>query len=84
MSYCRVIAIAQQPNYRAINVPLLIVTGSDDLTAPLFSSKIILETYTTKESEKSIKDLSGIGHWHCIEAPADVEGLVNTFIENIG
>jgi len=84
MSHCRVIATAQQPNYRVINVPLLIVTGSDDLTGPLFSSKMILEKYATKESEKSIKDLSGIGHWHCVEAPADVEGLVNTFIENLG
>ncbi|KAL5344957.1 hypothetical protein ACLOAV_009910 [Pseudogymnoascus australis] len=30
MSLCHVIATAQQPNYGAINVPLLIIEGSDD------------------------------------------------------
>ncbi|KFZ01759.1 hypothetical protein V500_00625 [Pseudogymnoascus sp. VKM F-4518 (FW-2643)] len=83
MSLCHVMATAQQPNYGAINVPLLIITGSDDVTAPLSGPKDILEKYGTKKTEKSIKDLSGIGHWHCVEAPDDVEGLIKEFIQTI-
>jgi pimeloyl-ACP methyl ester carboxylesterase len=83
MSHCRVIATAQQPNYGAINVPLLIVAGSDDLTAPLSASETILEKYATRKSEKRVRNLSGVGHWHCVEAPADVEGLVKEFVQNI-
>lgn len=83
MSLCHAFATAQQPNYGAINVPLLIIAGSDDITAPLSASKAILEKYGTKKSEKTIKDLSGVGHWHCVEAPADVEGLVKKFVQTI-
>jgi pimeloyl-ACP methyl ester carboxylesterase len=83
ISLCHVIATAQQPNYGAINVPLLIIQGSDDVTAPLSASKVILEKYATKKSEKTIKDLSGVGHWYCVEAPADIEELVKKFVQNI-
>jgi pimeloyl-ACP methyl ester carboxylesterase len=83
MSLCHVIATAQQPNYGAINVPLLIIAGSDDITAPLSASEAILEEYGTKKGEKTIKGLSGVGHWHCVEAPADVEELIKKFVQNI-
>lgn len=83
MSLCHAMATAQEPNYGAIDVPLLIIAGSDDVTAPLSGPKEILEKYGTKTTEKTIKDLSGIGHWHCVEAPDDVEGLIKEFIQTI-
>ena len=83
MSLCHVMATAQQPNYGAINVPLLIIAGLDDVTAPLSASETILEKYGTMKGSKTIKDLSGVGHWHCVEAPADVEELVKKFVQNI-
>lgn len=64
-------------------MPLLIITGSDDVTGPLSGPKEILEKYGTKTTEKTIVDLSGIGHWHCVEAPDDVEGLIKEFIQTI-
>lgn len=82
ISQCRVIATASPPNYGAINVPLLIVTGSDDVTAPLSASKTILEKYATKKCDKTIIDLSGVGHWHCVEAPADIERLIKSFVRS--
>ncbi|KAL5354328.1 hypothetical protein ACLOAV_000417 [Pseudogymnoascus australis] len=83
MSLCHALATAQPPDYGAINAPLLIITGSDDVTSPLSGPKEILEKYGTKETEKTIKELSGIGHWHCVEEPDDVEGLIKEFIQTI-
>lgn len=83
ISDCHAIATAEQPNYGAIDSPLLIIAGSDDFTVPLSASKTILEQYATKKSEKTIKDLSGVGHWHCVEAPAAVEELVKGFVHDM-
>ncbi|KFZ17887.1 hypothetical protein V501_01492 [Pseudogymnoascus sp. VKM F-4519 (FW-2642)] len=83
ISLCNAIATAQRPNCGAINVPLLIIAGSDDVFGPLSGPQGILEEYGTKKREKSIKNLSGIGHWHCIEAPDQVEGLIKEFIQTI-
>jgi len=83
MSLCHAFASAQQPNYGEIKVPLLIISGSDDVTAALSGPKEILEKYGTKRSEKTIKDLSGVGHWHCVEAPDDVETLIKDFIQTV-
>jgi pimeloyl-ACP methyl ester carboxylesterase len=83
MSLCRVIATAEKPNYAEIQVPLLIIAGDDDKTAPLAASEAILEAYATRKSEKKIEVLNGVGHWHCIEAPADVERLVKKFVLDV-
>lgn len=83
ISLCHVIATAQQPNYGAINVPLLIIAGLYDVTVLLSASEVILEKYATKKSEKAIKDSSGVGHWHCVEAPGDVEGQDKIFVRSI-
>lgn len=83
MSLCHAVATSQQPNYGAINVPLLIIAGSDDVTGPLSGPNEILEKYGTKQADKTIKNLSGVGHWHCVEAPNDVEGIIKDFIQTV-
>lgn len=74
---------AQGPNYGAITVPVLIITGSDDVTGPLTRPKEILKKFGSKESEKTIKELCGVGNWICIEAPDDVRELIGRFIRTL-
>jgi pimeloyl-ACP methyl ester carboxylesterase len=81
MSLCSVIAEAKQPDYGSIKVPLLILAGEDDKTAPLSFSQAIAEGYGTSESEKSIEILKGVGHWHCVEAPDEVGRLIMSFLQ---
>ena len=80
MSLCRVIATAKKPNYAAITVPLLIIAGSDDATAPMSGCEAILENYATGTEAKRIEVLDGIGHWHCIEAGDAVARYIRDFV----
>ena len=81
MSLCRVIATAEQPSYQAIKTPLVILVGEDDKTAPLEASQLILEHYGTIKDNKSIQELPGVGHWHCVEASEVVQGHIETFLK---
>jgi len=83
MSLCRVISTAKQPKYDAVTAPLVILAGEDDKTAPLESSETILENYGTDQNNKSIQRLSGVGHWHCIEAADEVARHIEQFVKNI-
>ncbi|PQE29172.1 alpha beta hydrolase protein [Rutstroemia sp. NJR-2017a BBW] len=69
LSLCRVIASAERPKYERIEVPLLILAGKEDKTAPLDACKEIFDAYGTTVSRKKLAVLPGVGHWHCIEAP---------------
>ncbi len=83
ISLCRVISNAKQPSYEAITVPLLILAGEDDKTAPLPMSEAILDGYGTSQSNKGIKKLADVGHWHCIEAWAEVGHHIGVFLQSI-
>jgi pimeloyl-ACP methyl ester carboxylesterase len=80
MSLCHVIATAERPKYAAITVPLLIIAGAEDMTANMAGCEAILDQYSTRKEEKSIKIISGVGHWHCIEAGDVVAGHIKDFI----
>ena len=77
------IAEATKPSYAEVKVPLLIIAGVDDKTAPVSATEAILSAYGTQESEKKLELLNGVGHWHCIEAPAEVERLARRFISDV-
>jgi pimeloyl-ACP methyl ester carboxylesterase len=77
-----VIEKSSKPNYGNIKVPLLILAGSDDKTAPLASSEAILNAYGTSKDKKKIDTLDSVGHWHCVEAPDDVARHLVTFFES--
>jgi pimeloyl-ACP methyl ester carboxylesterase len=81
MSLCNVIATAAKPEYGNVKVPLLILVGSEDKTAPLSGSEAILKAYGASKDEKKIEILDNVGHWHCIEAPEVVGDYVLKFIQ---
>lgn len=80
ISLCNVIAKAEKPRYGNIKVPVLILSGGEDKTASLASSKEILKEYGTEEGKKNLKVLDGVGHWHCVEASGEVGEVVGKFI----
>ncbi|KAK2630488.1 hypothetical protein QTJ16_001308 [Diplocarpon rosae] len=80
VSLCNAIAKATQPRYETIDVPLLILAGEDDKTAPLDSSKTIADSYGTGDGEKSVQVLKGVGHWHCVEAAEEIATAVGSFL----
>ncbi len=83
ISLCSVIANAQGPEYEKIMVPLLIIAGEEDKTAPKEQSKRILENYGTEGRRKRIEVLMGVGHWHCLERGDEVARLVGDFIGSL-
>jgi pimeloyl-ACP methyl ester carboxylesterase len=82
MSLCDVIAKAEQPKYEKIKIPLLILAGEEDKTAPLKSSEDILLKYGTAEKKKKLEILKGVGHWHCVEASEEVGKFVKEYLES--
>lgn len=79
-SLCNAIANATKPKYENIDVPLLILAGEDDKTAPVEASRAIANSYATKESEKKVEVLKGVGHWHSVEASEEVAREIKSFL----
>lgn len=77
VSLCHVVSKATAPDYASVRVPLLVIAGEEDKSAPLEGCKHILEHVSS--STKSIEVLSGVGHWHCIEASDEVGNLIVKF-----
>ncbi|KAJ8111063.1 hypothetical protein OPT61_g6246 [Boeremia exigua] len=80
-SNCRVIVNAKPPNYRKINIPVLILAGEEDKSAPLEGCKRMFKEMGT--SEKRLEIMNGVGHWHCLEAFEDVAELIEGFYNEI-
>ncbi|KAJ4383452.1 hypothetical protein N0V86_001501 [Didymella sp. IMI 355093] len=78
---CRVIVNAKPPNYSKISIPILILAGEEDKSAPLEGCKKMFEE--TGTSEKKLEVMKGIGHWHCLEAFEDVSKLIEGFYHEI-
>lgn len=70
ISLCRVIIDAKPPQYSAVKVPVLILAGDEDKSAPLEGCRKMFEELGT--TEKKLEVMEGIGHWHCLE---DFEGV---------
>lgn len=80
---CKAIENAIPPEYSKVKCPILIIAGETDKSAPLDRCKIIYESLATPESEKKLEVLSGVGHWHCIEASDRVGPLIKTFADQL-
>jgi len=65
LSSCRVIAGAKQPKYGKVQVPVLIIVGEEDKSAPLEECEKMFEQLGTKR--KRLEVMKGVGHWHCVE-----------------
>lgn len=81
ISMCRVIGSATPPDYAKIQVPVLIVAGDEDKSAPLQGCEEILRRIGAEE--KRIEVLKGVGHWICIESPEKVTDAIAGFYKQI-
>lgn len=81
VSNCRVIVNSKPPNYGKITIPVLILAGDEDKSAPLEGCKKMFEEVGT--SEKKLEIMQGVGHWHCLEAFEDVINLIQAFYHEI-
>ncbi|EMD97261.1 hypothetical protein COCC4DRAFT_72785 [Bipolaris maydis ATCC 48331] len=81
VSNCRVIINAKVPQYGDIGVPVLILAGEEDKSAPLEGCKKMFDEIGS--SEKKLEILQGIGHWHCLEAFEQVASMIEAFYHEI-
>ena len=80
-SHCQAIVDSHEPDFAAVRVPVCILTGEEDKSAPLEGCKYILEHIGT--SKKELKILEACGHWHCIEIPDRIAQEVETFCASL-
>ncbi|KAF2711772.1 alpha/beta-hydrolase [Pleomassaria siparia CBS 279.74] len=80
ISNCKVIVNAKPPAYGEIKVPILIIAGEEDKSAPLEGCQRMFDEMKT---EKKLEIIKGVGHWHCLEAFADVGRLMLDFYHEI-
>jgi pimeloyl-ACP methyl ester carboxylesterase len=81
ISNCRVIINAKAPKYGEISVPVLVLAGDEDKSAPMEGCMKMFEEMGT--SEKRLGVLRGVGHWHCLEADKEVVEKMLGFYESI-
>jgi pimeloyl-ACP methyl ester carboxylesterase len=80
-SHCQAIVDAQEPDFAAVKVPVCILAGDEDKSAPLQGCEYILEHVGT--SKKELKVLNACGHWHCVEHPDRIAQEVETFCTSL-
>jgi pimeloyl-ACP methyl ester carboxylesterase len=81
ISNCRVIIHAKAPKYGEISVPVLILAGDEDKSAPMEGCEKMFGEMGT--SEKRLEVQRGVGHWHCLEADREVVEKILEFYESI-
>lgn len=81
ISMCRVIGSATPPDYGKIRVPVLIIAGEEDKSAPLQGCEEILKRIGSEEKKMVVS--KGVGHWICIENPGKVKDAIGDFYRQI-
>jgi pimeloyl-ACP methyl ester carboxylesterase len=81
VSNCRVIVNARPPQYSKISVPVLILAGNEDKSAPMEGCEKMFGEIET--GEKRLEVLAGVGHWHCLEAHEEVVQKILDFYGEI-
>ncbi|PWY73817.1 alpha/beta hydrolase [Aspergillus sclerotioniger CBS 115572] len=77
---CQAIATAPVIDYSAVTAPFLLIAGDEDKSASMEGCEHI---YTHVSSErKHMQVLSGVGHWHCLEAPEAVGQAITHFAKD--
>ncbi|KAF2477832.1 alpha/beta-hydrolase [Lindgomyces ingoldianus] len=80
-SNCRVIINAKPPNYGKISVPILLLAGEEDNSAPLEGCTKMFEEIGT--GQKKMEVMKGVGHWQCVEAFEEVGKQILAFYHDI-
>jgi 3-oxoadipate enol-lactonase len=75
-SHCEALAAATAVEIAKIDVPTLLITGSDDKVSSPDNAKAMLEEFP----RASCKVIDGIGHWTALEAPQQVTGAIRDFL----
>ena len=78
---CRAIASAPVIDYSAVRVPFLLIAGEEDKSAPLEGCRVIFDGVSSEK--KKLEVLEKVGHWHCVEAPEVVGGVIAGFVGGI-
>lgn len=78
---CRAIASAKASDYAAIQAPFLLIAGEEDKSASMEGCQHIFDHVSSQS--KSLEVLTGVGHWHCIEAGDEVGGLIAKFANGV-
>ena len=76
-SHCQVIIDAENPDLASIKMPVLIIAGDEDKSAPLEGCQYLHDNLGT--TSKWLKVFNGVGHWHCIEADDRVAAEIDAF-----
>ncbi|KAK4497201.1 hypothetical protein PRZ48_011651 [Zasmidium cellare] len=76
-SHCEVIVNMKDPGFSSIKVPVVILAGDEDQSAPMAGCEYIHQHLGS--SQKELKVLKGVGHWHCIEAGDRVAEEIRAF-----
>ena len=80
-SHCQVIVDAKEPDLASIKMPVLIIAGEEDMSAPLEGCEYLLNNIGS--NFKELKLFEGVGHWHCIEAPDRVAAEIDAFCSRL-
>ena len=80
-SHCQAIVDAKEPDFAAVQVPVCILAGDEDKSAPLEGCKYILEHVGA--SKKDLKILEACGHWHCVERPDRIAQELESFCASL-
>ena len=81
ISLCKAIAESAVPGYEKIKVPLLVIAGAEDKSAPMDGIEHIMEKYGS--SKKVLRTLEGVGHWHVLEAFSQVQESIGAFLQEL-
>jgi 3-oxoadipate enol-lactonase len=73
---CEALAAATDPGPIAPELPLLLITGSDDPVGPPDVSRALAEAH----GSAIVEIIEGIGHWTALEAASDVTGHLLKFL----
>ncbi|KAF8540337.1 Alpha/Beta hydrolase protein [Trichophaea hybrida] len=74
---CNAIATSTVGDLSAVKARVLIVAGSEDMSAPINGCKRYNDEL---EDLAELKVLEGVGHWHIIEAADEISTIVDEFI----
>lgn len=83
-SHCEVIVTMkeEEPDWKSIKVPVLILAGEEDGSAPLAGCEAIHQNLGSEQKE--LKVMKNVGHWHCVEAGDQVAREIDTFCSRHG
>ncbi|EMD00067.1 hypothetical protein BAUCODRAFT_64026 [Baudoinia panamericana UAMH 10762] len=82
-SHCDVIMKMREPpgGFKTVKVPVLILAGEEDKSAPLEGCQYIHDRLGS--TSKKLTVMSGVGHWHCIEAGEQVAREIAAFCSEL-